>query len=632
MKKIFSYMGKYFVGIFVILFIVVGVISSPVNLTAQIINVPGTTSTPMSVTTVVIPTEIIDCSDPLRPKTKISFTANPSDGGSFMLLSNTGSLPIKSGTQALLNGTYNWHAVVSSNYVVTGVWQGKFTLDAKCPSVAESSTSTTPTSTTNGSTIIIEKIDSTTVPLSTTTATNTTTVSTVDTQTAEVSFLVIPATTTTIKIPAVGQPLLITIPAPTTIKIPAVGQPLLITILAPTEKISTQTDNRTNIFVEMTVKEILAATTQEQKNEILARINNPASCNNVKECAVYCAQKDTTGLGHCTVFVDALVKPLDSIKSPLLGNINPLGIRNMLEDIAKRPAGIPEAVKNTDDFEQFCSDTKNIEVCSDTLVRGNLASKEAFADIKARTEKSYQTERKVFTERVGARVFVDSDNDGVSDYDEINIYRTNSQAEDTDKDGTFDGKEIIMRTDPLSGEKAVVFMNVSQNNPLVSGISESKLFVVKEVSVSSTATSTEGVLMAKNITFKGTAIPNSFVTLYIYSEPTVVTLKTNASGEWVYTLEKELPDGEHQVIVAITDGGGRVLAKSEPFRFVKVAQAITIGNIVLAVPVAIAEPGFFAGYSLYAFIVIMIGILGAGFLIIGFIAKNRSDDDGYIVR
>jgi len=42
----------------------------------------------------------------------------------------------------------------------------------------------------------------------------------------------------------------------------------------------------------------------------------------------------------------------------------------------------------------------------------------------------------------------DSDNDGLSDFDEINIYRTNLQSSDTDNDGFTDGEEIKYNYDP----------------------------------------------------------------------------------------------------------------------------------------------------------------------------------------
>ena len=43
---------------------------------------------------------------------------------------------------------------------------------------------------------------------------------------------------------------------------------------------------------------------------------------------------------------------------------------------------------------------------------------------------------------------IDTDNDGLSDYDEINIYHTSPYLEDTDSDGIPDGVEVKNGTDP----------------------------------------------------------------------------------------------------------------------------------------------------------------------------------------
>ena len=47
----------------------------------------------------------------------------------------------------------------------------------------------------------------------------------------------------------------------------------------------------------------------------------------------------------------------------------------------------------------------------------------------------------------------DTDGDGLSDYDEINVYHTSPYLEDTDGDGVSDGVEVKLRTDPLCNEK-----------------------------------------------------------------------------------------------------------------------------------------------------------------------------------
>ncbi len=72
---------------------------------------------------------------------------------------------------------------------------------------------------------------------------------------------------------------------------------------------------------------------------------------------------------------------------------------------------------------------------------------------------------------------------------------------------------------------------------------------------------------------RGRALPNSLVTLYIYSSPVMVTVQTDADGTFVYIYEKDLSDGDHEVYVALTTTAGAVAAKSEGFQFVREAQA-----------------------------------------------------------
>lgn len=47
----------------------------------------------------------------------------------------------------------------------------------------------------------------------------------------------------------------------------------------------------------------------------------------------------------------------------------------------------------------------------------------------------------------------DTDGDGLSDYDEINVYKTSPYLEDTDGDGVNDGEEVRLGADPLCNEK-----------------------------------------------------------------------------------------------------------------------------------------------------------------------------------
>lgn len=57
----------------------------------------------------------------------------------------------------------------------------------------------------------------------------------------------------------------------------------------------------------------------------------------------------------------------------------------------------------------------------------------------------------------------DTDFDGISDYDELNLYRTNPVSDDTDADGQSDLSEIRVGTDPLQGRSFFHIQRVERN-------------------------------------------------------------------------------------------------------------------------------------------------------------------------
>jgi hypothetical protein len=239
-------------------------------------------------------------------------------------------------------------------------------------------------------------------------------------------------------------------------------------------------------------------------------------------------------------------------------------------------------------------------------------------------------------ERVGVRAFIDIDGDSISDYDEVNLYHTNPNINDTDKDGMSDGEEILARTDPSmtnidggispSGTTPGVAIETSLTfaaDPRESGVVAPAILKVENVVPlpprENTGTST------KILVLTGRTLPNSFVTLYIFSTPIVVVVKADDTGAWTYTLDKELPDGAHEVYSAITDSSGKVIAKSEPLPFVKEAQALTIGANGAPVEASEVAPSFFSGMPVYASLLMLVGILGIALTIIGLIVRRRGD-------
>ncbi len=223
--------------------------------------------------------------------------------------------------------------------------------------------------------------------------------------------------------------------------------------------------------------------------------------------------------------------------------------------------------------------------------------------------------------REGARAFVDSDNDGISNFDEVNIYRTDPTISDSDHDGVLDGKEVTAHTDPLATGSATTIVF---EDPRAHGATSTSALIVSQSVSTEKTTDTDGKEHLSKIKFSGRAPANSFVTLFIYSEPIVVTIKADNAGAWTYTLDKELPDGQHEVYSAIADASGRTLAKSAPLPFIKQALALSVnGTPVLPTNEA---PGFFTSSSLSLMFGILIVILAAAFILIGVMTGKRAKE------
>jgi len=156
----------------------------------------------------------------------------------------------------------------------------------------------------------------------------------------------------------------------------------------------------------------------------------------------------------------------------------------------------------------------------------------------------------------------DSDGDGLSDEEEIRL-GTDPFNPDTDGDGFLDGYEYLAGFDPLKPGPAdkIIYQNPRKVLP-----KKAEIYQVEKVEKVILATGEMG------LNFSGKGLPNSFVTLYIFSLPIVVAVKTDQDGRWEYTLDKPLTDGEHRVYAALTNNHGQIEARSETFVFVKAGE------------------------------------------------------------
>jgi len=231
-------------------------------------------------------------------------------------------------------------------------------------------------------------------------------------------------------------------------------------------------------------------------------------------------------------------------------------------------------------------------------------------------------------QRSSGTTATDTDNDGISDVDEKMLYGTNPNLTDTDGDGIADGVEIMRGYNPNDATVEAIIRFESPKNTV--GLTRYDTLqitdvvpVISDIAVDSSAT------IATEIHGKG--LPNSFVTIYVFSSPTVVTVRTDADGSFVYTYDKELEDGQHDVFATVTDNAGAIIAQSNPFSFIKEAQAFTPiaaaeGSVVSPVLIEQSTGG---RYDL----AIAVSILGFGLvlLMLGMSLRGKGGKDEVII-
>ncbi len=223
----------------------------------------------------------------------------------------------------------------------------------------------------------------------------------------------------------------------------------------------------------------------------------------------------------------------------------------------------------------------------------------------------------ILKERVGDAITNDSDKDGITDYDEVNLYKTNPFAADTDGDGFIDSAEITRGYNPHNSAPEAL---VAYQSPRETGIVREDLLTIETL----TTLTPDTIEEQPRAFISGTGLPNSFVTLYIYSTPIMVTVKTRSDGSWNYIFDKELENGDHEVYAVIVDNAGGVVAKSNPLPFVKTAEAFTKADAMSAAFEAQnAEPSLVSKSGILFVASLIIVSLGLVLLLIGAITRSK---------
>ncbi len=231
-----------------------------------------------------------------------------------------------------------------------------------------------------------------------------------------------------------------------------------------------------------------------------------------------------------------------------------------------------EEIKNDDSLTEDQKQEKLRELEQNkTKVKTEFSFRNQAEQLFIKKEKENLTnEERQKIQEIRETLKIDSDGDGLPDYEEERLGSDPFSA-DSDQDGYLDGDEVRNGYNPLKASSEDGTDKIVFQEPKING-EENNFYQINEVKFKKDENNQEKVL---GVSISGKALPNSFITLYIYSDPIVVTVKTDEDGNWSYILDKELEDGNHEVYAAVTDNTGKITSKSPAFVFVKTAQAIT---------------------------------------------------------
>lgn len=219
----------------------------------------------------------------------------------------------------------------------------------------------------------------------------------------------------------------------------------------------------------------------------------------------------------------------------------------------------------------------------------------------------------------------DPDRDGITNNEEYRLGSSPTNP-DSDQDGFLDGDEIKNGFDPLKSSPGDKSDKMIFENPKESGETKADLYKVEKVEL-------VDLESGKGLKLEGKALPNTYITIYIYSDPVVLTVKTDENGNWSYVLDKGVEDGDHQVYVAVTDNTGKITAKSQPVAFVKTAQAANIitPSEALASERSQSPTKKWSNSMFYFVVAISLGALALAVAILGLLKhslnKNQEDID-----
>ena len=354
------------------------------------------------------------------------------------------------------------------------------------------------------------------------------------------------------------------------------------TVSATTSKVSiTNVTNSLN-----NIKDVSETTQTEIKAKIESDIHdNIVLIREQKDIEAYKLQNSISEIR------DGLYKDIDGSFSNILDT-------NTKSEIKPK---IDAAITN---IENKLSETSGVKVDFST-------SRQSVVDILGKYQDGLEQNGEVIKTPEIDLMSQDSDYDGLSDYDEKYIYETDPKNARTVTGELTDGEKVSKGINPASQDSE----KINYQDP----ISDIEAHITELYKVTEVALVADQSGQTKRLEFKGQALPNSYITLYIFSTPVIVAVKTDERGEWQYTMDRELENGNHEIVVATVNNSGKILAKGNAIPFTKTADAAVFGGAGIG-NAGSDNPGNFFQENYY---LIILGILLAAITVTLIFAGNK---------
>jgi hypothetical protein len=155
---------------------------------------------------------------------------------------------------------------------------------------------------------------------------------------------------------------------------------------------------------------------------------------------------------------------------------------------------------------------------------------------------------------------IDSDRDGLSDFTEDIITRTDPFKKSTIGGPSTDGESLLLGKNASSLDlEDTLYTDVSQS----STSAYLALSRVDHIEQQKNINNDSG-----SIALQGLSVPGSVVYGYIYPHNIVFISQTDAFGLWEHTLAQDLEDGEYQIHIAHLEADGNPVTRSKSFTFI----------------------------------------------------------------